>query len=187
MTHERYEDRVRVFGPAYGFPYQLWAETKCEEEENSYVVTGDSALQWTWHARLFLIWAEHRKRKVRIIALRRDKEATIDSFERWLGERRNHWHGHDGSYWEHHPWDKAFPTYVPDYEMPKRQQRRAAIERYYDEVQHQIDKLDQDERVLVVRTEELSEEPTILRITSHIGIENPVIQPVHENRGYRPV
>jgi tetratricopeptide (TPR) repeat protein len=66
---------------------------------------------------------------LKVIALRRDREETIRSFEKIKGSGQggiNHWYDHHGVGWRRNIWDECYPSYdIED--------RAEAIGRYWDE------------------------------------------------------
>ncbi len=67
-----------------------------------------------------------RVRDLRVVCMLRDRAATVQSYEVWVGPR-NHWIAHDGTQWDLDPdWDDAYPTYAID-------DRAEAIGAYWDE------------------------------------------------------
>jgi tetratricopeptide (TPR) repeat protein len=66
---------------------------------------------------------------MKVVALKRDREQTVRSFEKIKGSGEgaiNHWCNHDGKVWQHNPWDECYPSY--DLE-----DRAEAIGRYWDD------------------------------------------------------
>lgn len=72
----------------------------------------------------------------RFIVLRRDREATVQSFLKKT-EGRNHWMEHDGTTWAHDSrWDASFPTFdAPD--------KATALRQYWDTYYAEVERLQQ--------------------------------------------
>jgi hypothetical protein len=148
----------------------LWRDTAREET----ALVGDVALQWTWHCRTLLRWSDETGRDVRIVGLRRDREATIASYLSWVGDK-NHWKRHDGREFEHDPWDHAYPVY------PSAESRSEAIGRYWDEVYEHLGTI-RDDRLRVYDVSALNDADQVVRILQFVGVDDPTVEPgIHAN------
>lgn len=104
----------------------------------------------------------------KVVALKRDREQTVRSFEKvkGSGERAvNHWHDHGGRGWRPNPWDECYPSYgVPD--------RREAIGRYWDDYYQQAEawQARRSEDVLVLPVEVLDSETGQDRLFGFLGM-----------------
>jgi hypothetical protein len=110
--------------------------------------------------------------RVRVVALRRDRTQTVESYLRKM-EGRNHWstqgHRDDG-------WDRCYPTYEePDL--------RSAIGRYWDEYYAHVEQLVEDnDRVALFPTEALNHVEGVLSILTFLGVADPVVSAgIHQN------
>ncbi len=84
-------------------------------------VFADVHLVYLWHVPALLAL----DLDVRFLCLRREREATVQSFLRKVGPR-HHWYAHDGRRFLADAWDRCFPKYgEPD--------RAAALGRYWDD------------------------------------------------------
>ena len=125
--------------------------------EGSNRLFGDVALNWLPYVMMF------SSKELRPIVLQRDRRSTVKSLLNRAGDR---------DWWrrgvtEDADWFKAMPTYNDT--MTKRE----AVERYYDEYYAECMEL-QDifgDRLLWVRTEDLSSEAEQRRILAHVGYE----------------
>jgi len=152
VTHELFAHNL-TWEIAAGFVLAMEREFR----DNDFRLFGDVALNWLPYAMLFV------NRELRPIVLQRDRAATVESLLRRAGDR---------DWWrrgvtEDADWFQAMPTY--NNTMTKRE----AVERYYDEYYAECREL-QDvfgDRLLWVRTEDLSSEQEQRRILAHVGYE----------------
>ncbi len=122
---------------------------------------------------------------VKMIGLVRDPDACARSFLEIKATGRNsinHWLDHDGTFWKPALWDRFYPSYEPDRfglgepdavdpaELASRQHRlvRTYVEDYNEGLARLKDRV--GERLLIVRTEELSERRMQDRIQDFLGI-----------------
>lgn len=122
----------------------------------------------------------HRFPDVRFIVLKRDREATVDSFLEKTQDKANHW-APTLRFARHARWNACFPTYPVT--LPK----RAAIGRYWDEYYAQTDAYERAEPGVfhTVRTEQLGEEATQRQMLDFMGVPKPdqvVITGLRRNR-----
>lgn len=98
-----------------------------ELDERPGWLRGDVAFSYLPYVPLLL----DRLRDLRVVCVLRDRAATVQSYEVWVGPR-NHWIAHDGTQWALDPdWDDAYPTYdVED--------RTEAIGHYWDEYERTV-------------------------------------------------
>jgi hypothetical protein len=128
------------------------------------------ALQWTWHLHDLFGLAEQHDVEIRVIGLRRDRAETIASYERWVGESTNHWQYHDGTRWDYHPWDHAYPCYEDA------ESRREAIGLYWDHVYEHLASVS-DERLRVWDVDALNTEDGVRSMLQHAGVEDMNVTP----------
>ncbi len=136
----------------------------------------------------------------RVIGLVRDDEACARSFLKIQGRGRqslNHWAPPNNGLWITHAWDPAFPTYpVPPDVLPDTDEafatKYAMILRYVREYNQTLASLAERHanRILLVRTEQLSEPATTDRLRNFAGV--PLTVPVqgynvgHADDGAKP-
>jgi len=109
----------------------------------------------------------------RVVALQRDRQETIESFERLRGhgpESLNHWCEHDGSYWRRSLWDDYYPSYALD-------DRAAAIGRYWDTYYQEVETWvrRRPEHVKLVPVTDLNDPVRLRALLAFLGFENPVV------------
>ncbi len=134
---------------------------------------------------------------VKMIALVRDPDACARSFLERKGQGRgaiNHWVDHDGTFWKPALWDRLYPSYEPgrfglgqaesltSEELASRQHDlvKTYVEDYNEALARLQDRL--GERLLILRTEALSDKDSEARIQAHLGIKSLTLQGV-SNRG----
>ena len=134
---------------------------------------------------------------MKMIGLVRDPDACARSFLERKGTGRNainHWVEHDGTFWKPALWDRFYPSYEPgrfglgepegvsQAELASRQHQlvKAYVEDYNEGLTRAKDRF--GERLLLLRTEELSEPETQDRVQAFLGIEGLNLQEVL-NRG----
>ena len=122
-------------------------------------------------------------RNVRVVVLKREKEATVNSFLKIKGGGRkgtiNHWIDHDGSYWARNVWDECYPVYDVT-------AMGEAIGRYWDDYYSTAEILAQrlPSSIRIFSTERLGERATQDEILSFCGFERPrTIDDLHLNKG----
>ncbi|MGH8936860.1 MAG: hypothetical protein ACRDXD_11480 [Acidimicrobiia bacterium] len=95
-------------------------------------IVGDVSSSWLpYLAALF----EEGPSNLRVVCLRRAREAVVESFMRKTG-KKHHWADHDGRRWLKDPrWDATFPNLDPSLT------KREAISRYWDEYRAEVDRL----------------------------------------------
>lgn len=121
---------------------------------------------------------------VRIIALKRDKQQTVESFLRIKGGDKqgavNHWVEHDGQYWTKNHWDGCYPKFNAT-------TLKESIELYWDTYTEEIDRLSDlhPANVRTYVTESLSDEAAQADMLSFIGVSDKdrVLMPgLHQNQ-----
>jgi hypothetical protein len=134
---------------------------------------------------------------MKMIALMRDPDACARSFLERKGTGRNainHWVDHDGTFWKSALWDRFYPSYEPgrfglgepegvsQAELPSRQHAlvKTYVEDYNEGLTRAKDRF--GERLLLLRTEELSEPEAQDRVKAFLGMESLNLQEV-SNRG----
>lgn len=164
-SHERYEWRVQWNGPRNLWPLRLWEDTRNSPSS----VQADVAFYWTPHVSDFLQWADGQGRAVRVVALKRDRADTIDSYMRWKQDP-DHWRWHGRR--EHSPdqWDQCYPPLRGQPSKP------AAIGAFWDLVYEHLESFE-DERVRVFETGDLNTEDGVERILAHCGYDSPAVEP----------
>lgn len=135
--------------------------------------------------------------RMKLIALMRDPDACARSFLERKGTGRNainHWVDHDGTFWKSALWDRFYPSYEPgrfglgepegvsQAELPSRQHAlvKTYVEDYNEGLTRAKDRF--GERLLLLRTEELSEPEAQDRVKAFLGMESLNLQEV-SNRG----
>lgn len=167
-THERFQDRVRWDCPPGLWPLRLWRDTARKEGAQSEArVRAEVALHWTPHIRTFLEWADRDGRPLRVVGLKRGREATIDSYMRWK-PGADHWSYHGDRAYKPDDWDHCYP---PEMEA---ESKREAIGLFWDRVYSTLESIE-DERLKVFRTSDLNSEEGVRSILSHCGYEDPVL------------
>lgn len=134
---------------------------------------------------------------LKMIGLMRDADACARSFLEIKGTGRNainHWVDHDGTFWKPALWDRVYPSYAPDQfglDSPAYLDPAELASRHHDLVKTYVAAynagLDRakdrfGERLLLLRTEDLSEGHTQDRIQAFLGVEGLNLQEVL-NRG----
>jgi len=91
-----------------------------------YSIVGDIAFYYLPYVPLI----QEKIPDVKFICMRRDRDATIKSYVKWVG-RLNFcpWINHDGSQWNFNHWDQCYPKY-------KARTIEEAVAMYYDEYYH---------------------------------------------------
>lgn len=123
--------------------------------------------------------------QMKMIGLVRDPDACARSFLARKGIGRNainHWLDHHGSFWKPALWDRHYPSYEParfDLEEPERLNRAELASRQHQLVKTYVADYNADlerlkkrvgERLLVLRTESLSESRTLTLIQEFLGL-----------------
>jgi len=149
---------------------QIAIDNRIEELEMSDGIVGDAGFY-------YLNYVEYlfKETDVKFVCLKRDREGTVNSFLRKVGNR-NHWMEHDGTYWSYDKrWDKTFPKYdVND--------RATAIGMYWDDYYAKIEELKDKYPIKIVRTKELSNLDSVMDILKFCEIPNPKPINLHKNR-----
>lgn len=110
----------------------------------------------------------------RIVVLKRNRKATVDSFLKIKGGGGkgsiNHWIKHDGSNWSKNIWDECYPKY----KVPK---MKKALEYYWDDYYKTVDRWIKryPESIKLVSTEELSDPDVQKDLLLFCGYEKPVL------------
>ncbi len=123
--------------------------------------------------------------RVRVVAMRRDREATVRSYEAKVQDR-NHWQRHDGTRWRiDAKWDRCYPKYDPALA------RRDALREYWQEYYATVDQLvaAHAERVRCFDLGALDNRRGVVAILEHCGIQErdrDVAVGIHRNRAVRP-
>ena len=129
--------------------------------------------------------------RMKMIALVRDPDACAQSFLERKGIGRNainHWVAHDGSFWKSALWDRFYPAYEPgrfglgtpeslvpgDFAARQHRLVKAYVEDYNAELAEL--KKQAGDRLLVLRTEELSQPATEERLQAFLGIAGVGLQ-----------
>lgn len=86
-------------------------------------LVGDVFSTWLF----YVDYLAKRAPQARFVCLRRDRQGTVKSFDRWSGPR-NFWVAHDGLAWQADVWDHCFPDYPAA-------GKREAIGLYWDDYQ----------------------------------------------------
>ncbi|MDX9767962.1 MAG: hypothetical protein RBT51_11530 [Ectothiorhodospiraceae bacterium] len=109
---------------------------------------------------------------LRVVALRRERAATVASFLKVKGGRIqggiNHWMAHDGSFWTRNAWDECYPDY-DDEDVAD------AVGRYWDDYYAAVDALMQrrPDNIRIVPTEELGSDDVQRELLGFCGFERP--------------
>lgn len=117
-----------------------------------------------------------RFKNVKFIVLKRDKESTIKSYIKWVGNR-NHWMMHDGTIWDiDNKWDRAYPKYVS-------KTREEALSNYYTEYYEICNKYEKIyNNFKVFNTEDLNDHEKVNYILNFLGVENKnIVTNIKEN------
>ena len=121
-------------------------------------------------------------KNVRVVALKRDCQSTVESFLRIKGGvgkgAINHWIEHDGKFWTKNIWDECYPSF-------KTKSMEKAIEQYWTEYYDQVEKLigKYPNSIRLFSTESLSEHNTQKDMLSFCGFNKPrVIENLHLNK-----
>jgi len=122
---------------------------------------------------------------VRIVALKREKQETVDSFLKIKGGNGkgaiNHWTPHNGDYWSKNIWDPCYPKYTT---TTLEDALGLYWEHYYLEVEKLLNKYPNN--LQIYATDSLSKADSQREILSFIGLdrkEQVVIPGLQRNRG----
>ena len=122
-------------------------------------------------------------KNARVVVLKRDRKATVDSFLKIKGGTGkgaiNHWIDHDGKFWARNIWDECYPSY-------KTSDMKEAVEHYWDDYYTTVDSLMQrfPDSVRIFSTEQLSDADTQAELLSFCGFTNPCLKTdLYLNRG----
>ena len=109
---------------------------------------------------------------MKVIALQRNREETIKSFEQIKGVGKgsiNHWSDHNGKDWSRNIWDECYPKYdLSD--------RYAAIGRYWDEYYAAVERWQKNKphNVLIASMDILNSEEGQDKLFDFLGIDEHV-------------
>ena len=112
---------------------------------------------------------------VRVVVMKRDRDATVDSFMKIKGGPGkgaiNHWIDHDGSFWARNIWDECYPSYDTS-------DMKGAIERYWDDYYGTVDSLIHrfPTSIRVFLTEQLGDPEIQAELLSFSGFMNPCLK-----------
>jgi len=163
-THERFGPQVRWDCPPNLWPYRLWLDTERNERD----VVADIHFVWTSHIGTFLHWANNDNRKVRVVALKRDVDEVVDSYDKWK-PNSDHWSFHGYRDTKPDQWDKCYPTFDTE-------NKREGIRSFWHRVYNIIDQYRSDKRVSLFRTEDLNKEKGVRNILEFVGYEDPKVE-----------
>lgn len=163
-THERFGPQVRWNCPSNLWPYRLWLDTERNERD----VVADIHFVWTSHIGTFLHWANNDNRKVRVVALKRDVDEVVDSYDKWK-PNSDHWSFHGYRDTKPDQWDKCYPTFDTE-------NKREGIRRFWHRVYNIIDQYRSDKRVSLFRTKDLNTEEGVRDILEFVGYEDPKVE-----------
>jgi len=120
---------------------------------------------------------------VRVIVLKREKAATVNSFLKIKGGGGkgtvNHWVDHDGSYWVKNIWDECYPSYCVE-------TVKEAIEHYWDNYYKTVESLAKrfPSKINIFPTEMLEDPDTQREILSFCGFEKiQIVEDLRLNMG----
>jgi integrase len=142
----------------------LWLDTLRNDKD----IVADIDFKWTSHIDTFLNWAEETGRKVRIVALKRDVDEVVDSYDKWK-PNSDHWSFHGYRDTKPDQWDKCYPTFDTE-------SKREGIRRFWYRVYNIIDQYRSDKRVRLFRTEDLNTEKGVGDILDFVGYDDPKIE-----------
>jgi hypothetical protein len=157
-THERYGHRVRWGCPPALWPLRLWQDTGRAPAP----VQAEVAFYWVPQVRAFLRWGDATERPVRVVGLRRGREATIASYLRWK-QNGDHWRRRTAREEPPEEWDHCYPSYDET-------EKAAAIGRFWDDVYGRLAEI-RDERLRVFPTEALNDPEGVEAILRHCGYD----------------
>lgn len=122
---------------------------------------------------------------VRIVALKREKQETVNSFLKIKGGNGkgaiNHWTRHNGEYWTKNTWDPCYPKYHT-------KTLKDALGLYWDNYYHDVELLlkSYPKNIRIFSTDSLSKADTQKEVLSFVGLDNreQVLMPgLRRNRG----
>ncbi len=141
---------------------------------NHYRVVFDAAHWWLNVLERFL----EQFPSAKVVALSRDTEACVQSFLNVKGRGAgsvNHWAPPGNGIWPANLWDPVYPQFpLPaGAESAPEPAKAALVRRYVNEYQQTISQLAAAHplRILLLRTEELSDSATSARLSAHVGIQ----------------
>jgi len=138
---------------------------------DDYKYVGDVSHWWLPYIDILM----ERYDNVRVVVLKRDRKATVDSFLKIKGGNNkgaiNHWVDHDGSFWGNNTWDECYPSY-------DKSTMKEAIEQYWDDYYDTVDSLTQRYplSIKLFSTEKLSDPDTQEKLLSFCGFTSPKLK-----------
>ena len=117
------------------------------------------------------------KKDIKFVCLQRDKDDTVKSYLKKVGER-NHWQNKGVI----DPWDKHYPTFENN--LSKKQ----CVEEYWEEYYSMAYAYNwcYSDNFRVYKTEELNEEKSVLNLLEFCGFDNPnVVTAIQKNKGIK--
>jgi hypothetical protein len=142
----------------------LWLDTERNERD----VVADIHFVWTSHIDTFLYWANNDNRRVRVVALKRDVDEVVDSYDKWK-PNSDHWSFHGYRDTKPDEWDKCYPTFDTE-------SKKEGIRRFWYRVYNIIDQYRSDKRVRLFRTKDLNTEEGVRDILDFVGYDDPKIE-----------
>lgn len=104
---------------------------------------------------------------IKLIIIRRDREATIKSWMNWTNVKHNYWVAHENTQWEDDTYDHLFPKFVGLETYPK----YTSIASYYDLYYEECIRLSMNFNSCWIETETLDDMPTRKRILSFCDLD----------------
>lgn len=135
VTHERFKAQV-----PWGAAGYEWMQRLINESPSGAALYGDVSLYWLPQIEQLLLDPDRRDAAdtLRVVALQRDREATVESYMRKTGgsHGRNHWMVHDGNEFNNCDlgWDHCYPKF-------RASSKREALSMYWASYYGEVDRL----------------------------------------------
>jgi hypothetical protein len=177
-THELTFDSYKFIVPPLNIKKQDMADDYLNRVYNRTLpIKADISLWW-------LTFVDHivdkYKDDVRLLCLRRDREATIQSYIKKLNingpNGMNHMVEHDGTFWARNPWDVAYPKYDAK-TLPE------ALGMYWDDYYTRGEAFQKKypDKFKVIDLPDLNDADKVLEILNFCNIPNPKVVFKHSN------
>jgi hypothetical protein len=163
--HERYGSRVRWGSTPNLWPLRLWNDMK---RENG--ISCEVGFYWTPHIETFISWGNKTDTDVRIVGLKRDKDETVESYDKWKPDS-DHWSFHGYRETKPDDWDHCYPQFCTDSKIE-------GIKKFWEYTYRIIERCARDhEEVEVFNSFEcFNTEEGVKSILEHCGFNDPNIE-----------
>lgn len=164
--HERFGPRVRWNCPPNLWPMRLWNDTMRKDHG----VSCDVAFYWTPNVDSFVEWGRKYDRSVRVVGLKRDRQGTIESYNKWK-PNSDHWSYHGFRDTKQDEWDHCYPSFCTD-------SKKEGIGRFWDYTYKMLEEFeDKYEEVKVFDSFDcFNTESGVKSILDHCGYDSPKVE-----------